>query len=271
MKIAYFGLDLGMAVLETLLEHRHDIASIHFALEDNQQDSRLSNLARTLGIPAFANRPTTASLEEMEHQQVDFILVNGYPHRIPVGGTTLRGVNMHPTLLPEGRGPWPFPWLILKGMSETGVTTHKLTEAMDEGDILLQTKYPVCASETLDSLIAKYQIEAPKHILQLIDNFDEAWNNATRQTGGSAWPDTTRKDCTLDWNRSVAELTRTIRAFGSSGCFAVLEGAPLTVRSVDYWTGTPHHAPGTIISETAPSLVVAVSDGYVLLRDYSYG
>lgn len=39
-------------------------------------------------------------------------------------------VNLHPALLPEGRGPWPMPTAILRGKS-SGVTLHKLAEESD--------------------------------------------------------------------------------------------------------------------------------------------
>jgi methionyl-tRNA formyltransferase len=270
VKIAYFGLDLGLAVLQTLLDHGQEVVSVHYSLDEDGAESRLANLARTSKIPVSAERPTTDTFAKLLNQEIDLVLVNGYPHRLPIESTTLKGVNMHPTLLPEGRGPWPFPWTILKGLQQSGVTTHKLTDTMDAGDILLQTVYPVEANETFDSLVAKYQIAAPRHILQLLDNFVAFWDNATPQVGGSNWPDTTRDDCTLEWSWSINELSRTVRAFGSSGCFAKLNGAPLLIRSVESWPSTPLHAPGAIVPEAAPALVVAVADGYLLIRDYVY-
>lgn len=270
MKIAYFGLDLGAAVMQILLDHGHEIVSVHYALESGNRDSQLADLARAAGIPASGMRPTTDTFNQLLYQEIDFVLVNGYPHWLPIGGTSLRGVNMHPTLLPEGRGPWPFPWTILNNLRQTGITSHKLIDDMDAGDILLQTVYPVQADETLDSLIAKYQIAAPKHILRLVEHFDTFWRSATPQVGGSTWPDTSRKDCTLDWGCSIAKLTRTVRAFGSTGCFAVLEGSSLLIRSVDSWPDTPSHAPGTVVTEASPALVVAAADGYLLLREYAY-
>lgn len=270
MKLAYFGLDLGMAVMQTLLAHGHEVVSVHYALDDSRRTSQLADLARTAGIPVSGERPTAPALAALAREGLDFVLVNGYPHRLPIGGTALKGVNMHPALLPEGRGPWPFPWTILKDLRQTGVTTHKMTDAMDAGDILLQTVYPVDAHETFDSLLAKYQMAAPRHILELIAGFDHFWDRARPQRGGSVWPDPTRQDCTLDWTCGVAEIGRTVRAFGSSGCFAVLDGASLRIRSVDGWTDRPHHAPGTVVPDTAPALVVAAADGYVLLRDYAF-
>lgn len=270
MKIAYFGLDLGAAVMQTLLDHGHEIVSVHYALERDSRESQLADLARAAGVPALGMKPNVDTFILLSHQEIDFVLVNGYPHRLPIGGTNLKGVNMHPTLLPEGRGPWPFPWTILKDLRETGITTHKLIDTMDAGDILLQTVYPVEEDETLDSLIAKYQIAAPKHIMRLVENFDAFWHGATPQVGGSAWPDTFREDCTLKWNCSIAELTRTIRAFGSGGCFAVLDGSWILIRSADSWPDTPCHAPGTIVPEAWPALVVAAADGYLLLRSFEY-
>jgi methionyl-tRNA formyltransferase len=267
VRIVYCGLDLGIGVLRTLLEHGHEIVGLRYAVEPGQQGSALADLARDAGIPASPERPDAAGLAGLAGQGVELLLVNGYPHRLPIGGAAVRAVNMHPSLLPEGRGPWPFPWTILKGLERSGVTTHKLVDAMDQGDILHQTAYPVAPDETFDSLLARYQMAAPMHALELLADFDRFWDEATPQTGGSAWPDTTRADCTLDWSHGIAQIARVVRAFGSSGCFAVVDGAALVVRSVDCWSEAPRHSPGTVVPETAPALVVAAADGYVLMRD----
>lgn len=57
-------------------------------------------------------------------------------------------VNIHSSLLPRWRGAAPIQWAILGGDSETGVTTMRLVEKLDAGDILLQSKTPLSAEDT---------------------------------------------------------------------------------------------------------------------------
>ena len=46
-------------------------------------------------------------------------------------------VNLHGSLLPQYRGSAPINWAVINGEKETGVTTFKLTQEIDTGDILL--------------------------------------------------------------------------------------------------------------------------------------
>jgi methionyl-tRNA formyltransferase len=61
-------------------------------------------------------------------------------------------VNIHSSLLPRWRGAAPIQWAILGGDAESGVTTMKIVEELDAGDILLQKKTALSPEETAGSL-----------------------------------------------------------------------------------------------------------------------
>src|SRR3978361_901445 len=63
---------------------------------------------------------------------------------MPLLGT----INLHASLLPQYRGAAPINWAIINGEKETGVTTFKLQQEIDTGDILLQEKIPIRDDET---------------------------------------------------------------------------------------------------------------------------
>ena len=46
-------------------------------------------------------------------------------------------INLHGSLLPQYRGAAPINWAIINGEKETGVTTFKLEQEIDKGNILL--------------------------------------------------------------------------------------------------------------------------------------
>ena len=47
-------------------------------------------------------------------------------------------LNVHPSLLPQFRGPAPLFWTLRAGIQETGVTIHFMDEGLDTGDIAQQ-------------------------------------------------------------------------------------------------------------------------------------
>lgn len=71
----------------------------------------------------------------------DLICVACFSQRIPRAIrdiARLGCLNVHPSLLPEKRGPEPLFWTFYNGDRQTGVTIHMMDEGMDTGDILAQ-------------------------------------------------------------------------------------------------------------------------------------
>src|SRR3954468_4399827 len=61
-------------------------------------------------------------------------------------------INLHASLLPQYRGAAPINWAIINGEKETGVTTFKLQQEIDTGNILLQEKILIGEDETAGEL-----------------------------------------------------------------------------------------------------------------------
>lgn len=64
-------------------------------------------------------------------------------------------VNIHCSLLPQLRGPDPIPGAIIGGLAESGVTMCFVDEGVDTGDIILQKRIPLEASESPRSFCKK--------------------------------------------------------------------------------------------------------------------
>ena len=61
-------------------------------------------------------------------------------------------INLHGSLLPAYRGAAPINWAIINGEKQTGVTTFKLQQEIDTGDILRQEEIPIREGETAGEL-----------------------------------------------------------------------------------------------------------------------
>lgn len=51
--------------------------------------------------------------------------------------------NVHPSLLPDYRGPAPFLWQYLRGETRGGVTVHRVDPGEDTGDVAAQAPLPL--------------------------------------------------------------------------------------------------------------------------------
>ncbi len=113
--------------------------------------------ALELGLPVFQPEKLTLSgeFEKLQALKSDIIVVVAFgqilrqqvldlPH--------LGCVNIHSSLLPRWRGAAPIQWAILGGDAESGVSTMKLVQKLDAGDVLMQARTPIGPQETAETL-----------------------------------------------------------------------------------------------------------------------
>jgi methionyl-tRNA formyltransferase len=79
--------------------------------------------------------------QELKKEEWDVFVVASYGRIIPDAILEIpkhKSINMHPSLLPELRGPSPIMTMILEDKKETGVTIMLMDKEMDHGPILAQ-------------------------------------------------------------------------------------------------------------------------------------
>lgn len=112
-----------------------------------------AQVARKYEIPlAGVMHEWTARLAEHD---CDLLLSACWPWRIPEN--VLRAYpggayNLHPSLLPQFRGPAPLFWQLRHGVSDTGITLHRLSAAWDAGPIVAQRTLEIRDNDTEQSL-----------------------------------------------------------------------------------------------------------------------
>ncbi|GAA0325903.1 hypothetical protein GCM10009087_40300 [Sphingomonas oligophenolica] len=269
MKIAYFGFDFFVEALDAILGDGHNLVHVQTFDVDGKfinRNGQLVGLAEREGSPIAYGPVGVSILEGLRSAGCDVVLVMGFPFKIPVI-EGLRMVNLHPTLLPQGRGPFPIPWLILHHPEYSGLTLHKVTEEMDRGAILVQSAVPVTELEALDSLCAKLQMKAVEILPTALRNFDDLWKNAADQGPGGTYWKASEADWQLPWEKGWSAVVRTARAFGAFESEAIIDGKAWSVTDATGWDAEHSFPPGFLVHRMAGDLVVAARDGFVLLRN----
>jgi methionyl-tRNA formyltransferase len=105
-------------------------------------------LAEERGIPVLrvASLRRPEALAALASFAPDLICVSCFSLRLPPDVLRLPRlgcVNLHPSLLPDNRGPDPLFWTFQRGDAATGVTTHLMDEGFDTGPILAQERVDV--------------------------------------------------------------------------------------------------------------------------------
>ena len=272
MKVVYCGYDFFWTVLQEILSGGNPLLALYTFRTDDYYHfhQKVAALAHGVGAPVQLDPITLHSLAHIPRAERNLLICAAYPHKIPaeVIASFDYVVNVHPSLLPHRRGPWPLPWSILRGDVKTGVTLHKLDRNLDTGDILLQHEVAISADENLESLSAKLQLCAAPLVARFLANPDAIWRNAQPQIEGNyqSWP--SAADRTVVWDSDVATIARVIRAFGKFESYAWIADRKYLVRDASVWQQPHAYTPGTLVHEMNRELVIAARDGLVCIRNF---
>jgi methionyl-tRNA formyltransferase len=262
MKIAYFGYNAFSSCLAIFERHNHEIACI-FTGESSPHTDQITAFAERTSCQIFVDKPSQAQMEALVRDGVECFFAAEYPWRIPIPTSLPFAINVHPTLLPYGKGPTPLPSLILKESQYSGVTLHKMTSEFDDGDILLQEAIALADNESFDSLSAKLAVTTPLLLNKLLSNLHSYYQDSTPQRIGSYWPKLSREDQTVHWNSPTATLSKQFRAFASLGVYSEIDGQPCLITAAEWELHSHTLQPGTILSADNIALVITTSDGFV--------
>jgi methionyl-tRNA formyltransferase len=273
MRFAFAGIDFLGDVFQTLIDRGWEPVKLFTRPCDNIYDFNDVTVARArrLRLPIQMSRIRPADLAGLQAIGCDALVVAGYPWLVTDWEQHIPyAVNVHPSPLPIGRGPYPLFQAILEAVPQWGVSVHALSPAFDAGAIVAQDIFDVSEQETHDSLLAKCQMAARRLSTVLANGLPQLWDDARPQGQGSYWPRISQAQRTLDWSRPVAEVLRNIRAFGTIETLGQLDGKRVYVWEASGWSEAHRHSPGTIVHRHRRHVVVAVRDGYVQLTGWSH-
>lgn len=268
MKFAIIGDDFFYRAYEVLIAKGFTLIGAWLTERDNisTTNTKLKALCDSFNAPIFGNKASSEQLRTLiDEDGLEFLLVAYHNYKVPVDNLPKYHMNMHPSLLPEGRGASPIPDSILRNQKQTGVTLHKLTDKFDEGDIVLQEPISIAENENHDSLSVKTIIAATRLIAKLTDDFETYWKNAKPQVGGSYWHKQSLEERIINWEMTVAEIDRMVRAYGRFGVNLRYGEKLYTITHAICWEETHSFTPGTIISGFPRDVAFACKDGFVCI------
>jgi methionyl-tRNA formyltransferase len=196
--------------------------------------------ALELGLPVMQPEKIKAN-EELRQQlsalEPDAIIVVGYGRIIPPWMLHLPrfgNVNVHASLLPKYRGAAPIQWAIAMGEKVTGVTTMKLDEGLDTGDILLERQTPIGPEDTAVTLAPRLATVGADLLVETLRGIEQGSISPVPQDHAKATlaPILKKEDGLIDFSRSAAEIENRLRGFQPwPGAYTKLRGKNLKVVS----------------------------------------
>jgi methionyl-tRNA formyltransferase len=139
VKLAFLGLPLAAILLAA---DGHDI--VYAGVLPERGLRRLTKLLGASRVRITPDLERTDESEALRQAGPDLIVSWFWPRRIPDRVlATATPIGVHPSLLPQYRGPDPYFWAIDAGDRTTGVTAHLLERDYDTGPILGRRTLPI--------------------------------------------------------------------------------------------------------------------------------
>jgi methionyl-tRNA formyltransferase len=240
MRIVVHGQQaFGRAVLEALLNRGDGVVAVYVAPEKpGAKADPLKEAALAAKLPVYqpesyrkpevwdAFRALKPDLQVMAF--VTLFVPEDFLH-IPTHGS----IQYHPSLLPAYRGPSAINWPIIKGETETGLSIFWPDNGLDTGDVLIQKKTPISATDTLGSVyfdrLFPMGVEATLEAIDLVKagKAPRIKQDETKATyEGRCGPDNAH----IDWGRSWRDIDRLIRGCNPApGAWSKLDGATVKI------------------------------------------
>jgi methionyl-tRNA formyltransferase len=179
-------------------------------------------------------------------------------------------VNLHGSLLPQYRGAAPINWAVINGETGTGVTTFKLQQDIDTGNILLQDRFPIGPSETAGEVHDRMKEIGARLLVRTIDGLVAGTLTATPQenpTGLRHAPKIFTETCRIDWNKPTDEIYNLIRGLSPfPAAFTHLDGRLLKIYSSEKEIAATTAA-GIRDTDQKSYLRFSTADGYIRVTE----
>jgi len=229
--------------LERTVEAGHEVIAV-FTQPDRpkgrgQKDamSPVKEAALRLGLavdqPERVRRP--AVVEQLRAMAPEAMVVVGYGQIIPkaiLEIPPLGIINVHASLLPKYRGAAPIQWAIARGETHTGVTTMRINEGLDTGDILLKWETAIDPEENAVELGRRLAVAGADLLVRTLAELPTIQAQPQDDSQATYAPILKKEDGKIDWTLSAREILNRIRGFEPwPGGYGFLRGQRLQIWS----------------------------------------
>ena len=131
------------------------------------------------------------------------------------------------------RGAAPIQWAIARGETHTGVTTMKINEGLDTGDMLLMREAQIGPEETAPELSVRPPADAGADLaVKTIAELDRIAPQPQDDSQATYAPILKKEDGHIDWQRPAREILNRMRGFDPwPGAYANLRGQKFQIRA----------------------------------------
>ena len=177
-------------------------------------------------------------------------------------------INVHGSLLPQYRGAAPINWAVINGEKFTGVTTFKLQQEIDTGNILLSEKIAIEEDDNAGTVHDKLkEVGAALLVKTILFVADDKLVEIPQQESAEEIkhaPKLFTETGNIDWNKNVEEIYNLIRGLSPyPAAYTKLHNKTLKIFSGEKLLDKPDISPGTFKTDEKNFLQFAGANGYI--------
>ncbi len=180
-------------------------------------------------------------------------------------------INFHDGPLPIYAGLNTPVWALLNGAQSYGITWHRMTAQVDQGDILVQKHFEISPHETALTLNTRCYEAGIEGFEELMDGLESGQLRGQAQTQALVHyygrKDRPEAACTVRWTQSAQQIATLVRAldFGTyanpvGSAKIVQAGRVLLLTRAELAQAASGATPGTVVAIDEHSITVATGD-----------
>ncbi|MBQ1193507.1 MAG: methionyl-tRNA formyltransferase [Lachnospiraceae bacterium] len=276
MKIVFMGTpDFASGVLEAIIAAGHEIVLV--VTQEDKPKGRGKEISYTPvketaikhGLTVFQPHRirNSEAVLELKKCEADIFVVVAYGQILskeildmPKYGC----VNVHASLLPKYRGAAPIQWAVIDGEKYTGITTMKMDEGIDTGDIIETATYELKSDETGGSLFDNLMEIGGKLMVSTLDKLEKGTATFTKQDDSkSTYAKMLNKQLgRLDFSMDAEALERLIRGLNPwPSAYTTFGGKTLKIWRAEVLNGDFEGEYGEIVKVSKDELIVKTGKG----------
>lgn len=279
MRIVFMGTpDFAVPSLQALIDAGHDVCAVYTQPDKPQGRKQIltappvKTLALEHDIPVF--QPNTLKNEDeqarLRELAPEVIIVVAYGKLLPKAVLDIPPhgcINVHGSLLPRWRGAAPIQWAVIAGDEMAGVTTMKMAEGLDTGDMLLTYETKVGEKETAGELFDRLAQSGAELLTQTLVKLDEITPRPQDDAQSCYAHMLDKQMAVIDWSKSAHEIDCLIRGLNPWPiALTTLSGERLKVFAAEKAAGNGE--PGTVLeADPKKGLTVACGEGALRLTE----
>ena len=281
MKIVFMGTpDFAVSTLESLIKGGHEVIAAVTQPDKPKGRGKAVQLtpvkekAMEYEIPVY--QPVKARdpefVELLKGMNPDVIVVVAFGQLLPKAILDIPKygcVNVHASLLPKYRGAAPIQWAVIDGEEVSGVTTMRMDEGLDTGDMLEKAEIVLDAKETGGSLFDKLSALGGELILSTLEKMENGTITRTPQgESTTSYAKMLKKTMgEIDWSMEAVKIERLIRGLNPwPSAYTSLKGKTVKIWSADVVAGNTTGNPGRV-TVSKDKLLVECGEGFLSITE----